>query len=485
LLIAFFSFFVLFLYTSNLAQITISAYSFFRNSMTKNLTVGNPAFLIFTFTMPLLIGNLFQQFYNMADAFIVGRTIGVQALAAVGCTGSMNFLVLGFLMNFAIGLSIITSQRFGAGDTAGVRRSFASSVSLGAILTAVLMVVSLLCVRPLLRFLGTPPEIFDAAYSYIRVIFWGMPATLLFNLCSAAMRAVGDSRTPLVFLIIACVINIILDYVFILGFHTGVEGAAYATIIAQLISGLLCVPVLIMKLPVLRIGRRDLILTVTEAWEHLRVAFPLGFQMSIIAIGSVTVTYTLNRLGYLAVAAFTASQKIDMICNMPLNSFGAAMTTYSAQNFGARKIERVRMGVRQCAIMACSFSIFMGTLYFFFGRHLSAFFLGDELEAVELSYTYLRINGLSYVFLAWLFVSRQTLQGLGRSMITTVAGIMELVMRIFAAIILSVLFGFTGLCFANPLAWLGACIPLTITLALVLKKLERQALAEKKAVLYN
>jgi putative MATE family efflux protein len=453
--------------------------------MTKNLTVGNPAALILSFTMPLLVGNLFQQFYNMADAFIVGRTIGVQALAAVGCTGSMNFLIVGFLMNFATGLSIIMSQRFGAGDMSGVRRSFASSIVLGVTGTAILMVISLLAIRPLLRLLGTPPEIFEAAYAYISIIFWGMPATLLFNLCSVAMRAVGDSRTPLVFLIIACVINIVLDYVFILTFHTGVEGAAYATIIAQVAAGLLCIPVIITKLPFLRIGRADFKLTFQEIWEHLRVGLPMGFQMSIIAIGGVTVTYALNRLGALAVAAFTASQKIDMFCSMPLMSFGAAMTTYAAQNFGARKIERVRLGVKQCAAMACSFSVLMGILYFFFGRYLSAFFLGSEPEAIEMSSTYLRINGVCYAFLAWLMVSRQTLQGLGRSMITTLAGIMELGMRVFAAITLSVFFGFTGICFASPLAWFGACIPLTITLTLVLKKLERQALAGKKAALYT
>jgi putative MATE family efflux protein len=447
--------------------------------------MGNPAALILSFTLPLLIGNLFQQFYNMADAFIVGRTIGVEALAAVGCTGSMNFLLLGFLMNFVMGLSIITSQRFGAGDMAGVRRSFAASISLGVIGTVILMIISLNGIRPLLRLLGTPPEIFDAAYSYINVIFWGMPATLLFNLCSVSMRAVGDSRTPLIFLIIACVINIVLDFAFILGLRTGVEGAAYATIIAQLVSGLLCLPVIAAKLPILRFKAADLRLNFKEAWEHLRVGFPMGFQMSIIAIGGVTVTYALNRLGAIAVAAFTASQKIDMICNMPLMSFGAAMTTYSAQNFGARKIDRLRMGVKQCAIMACSFSVFMGIVYFFFGRYLSAFFLGSEPEAVRLSSTYLRINGMCYIFLAWLLVSRQTLQGLGRSVITTIAGFMEMVMRTFASITLSVFFGFSGLCFASPLAWLGACIPLTITLTLVLKKLERQALAEKKALLYT
>jgi putative MATE family efflux protein len=453
--------------------------------MTKNLTVGNPAVLILSFTLPLIIGNLFQQFYSMADAFIVGRTIGIQALAAVGCTGSFNFLIMGFLMNSAMGTSIITSQRFGAGDLAGVRRSFACSIFLGFLVTLVLMAVSLLSARPLLTLLGTPPEIFDAAYSYIMIIFWGMPATLLFNLCSTAMRAVGDSRTPLVFLVIACVINIFLDYLFILAFHTGVEGAAYATVIAQLVSGILCVPVIFTRLSVLKTGRADFVFKTGELWEHLRVGLPMGFQMSIIAIGGVTVTYALNRLGSLAVAAFTASQKIDMLANMPLQSFGSAMTTYSAQNHGARRMDRIKTGVVQCACMACSYAIVTGVLYFFFGRNLSALFLGAEPEAVNLSHVYLRINGLSYVILAWLFISRQTLQGLGNSLVTTIAGVMELVMRIFAAITLSLFFGFTGICFASPLAWLGAVIPLTIVLVLTLKKLDRRSLAEKRQIRYT
>ncbi|MDR1106375.1 MAG: MATE family efflux transporter, partial [Treponema sp.] len=309
--------------------------------MTKNLTVGNPALLIVSFAAPLFAGNLFQQFYNMADVFIVGRTLGVNALAAVGSTGSMNFLVLGFLINSTQGAAIVTAQRFGAQDLPGVRRSFAASAALGAMTTCVLMFLGIFFCRPFLALLGTPAEIAGAARSYIIVIYWGMPAALLFNLCSSMMRAVGDSRTPLVILAVACVLNIILDYTFILVFHTGVEGAAYATVIAQLVSGLLCFPVMAARFPFFRISRSDLRVTAGELRAHARIAVPMGFQMSIIAAGSVTVTFALNRLGALAVAAFTASQKIDMLVNMPLGSLGAAMATYSAQNYGARKLERI------------------------------------------------------------------------------------------------------------------------------------------------
>lgn len=443
--------------------------------MTKNLTVGNPAILILSFAAPLFAGNLFQQCYNMADTIIVGRTIGVEALAAVGCTGSINFLILGFVIGFTQGASIITSQRFGAGDASGVRRSFAVSILLGVGLTLVLMLISMLSALPLLRLLQTPPEILDGAYSYIVVIYGGIGAAILFNLCSNVMRAMGDSRTPLIFLVIACIINIILDFLFILIFHTGVAGAAYATVIAQLLAGLLCIPVLIKKIPLLRITQEDWRgITGAELLTHIKGALPMGFQMSIIAIGIVTVQFALNQLGISAVAAYTASQKIDQFATMPMASFGAAMTTYAAQNYGARKIDRIRKGLIQCSLMSCAFSFLMGLFYFFAGHHLAALFIGREPETLALAHRYLQINGSFYLFLACLFIFRQTLQGLGNSLVPTIAGIMELLMRTFAAIILSAHFGFIGICFAGPLAYIGACIPLTSAIIFTIKKLLRK-----------
>jgi putative MATE family efflux protein len=448
--------------------------------MTKNLTVGNPALLIVSFTLPLLIGNLFQQFYNMADTFIVGRTIGVSALAAVGCTGSINFLVLGFVLGFTSGTSIITAQRFGAGDTQGVRRSFATGVWLGIIMTLILTAGSVVFTRPLLILLRTPQEIFRDAYAYIIVIFWGTAAMVLFNLLSNIIRAVGDSRTPLVFLVIACIINIILDYVFILVFHTGVEGAAYATVIAQLVSGLCCIYFVRKKLPIFRLSREDWKVSMGDIRAQLRVALPMGFQMSIIAIGVVILQFALNKLGTVAVAAFTAAQKIDTVATFPLSSFGVAMATYTAQNYGARKIDRIRKGLIQCTAISGTFSILVGILFVFTGRHLASVFIGADAEAVSLAHVYLRVNGSCYIILALLFIFRQTLQGLGDSLVPTIAGIMELVMRTFAAIILPGFLGFTGVCIASPLAWLGSCVPLTIALVFTTKRLLRESLAEQK-----
>jgi Na+-driven multidrug efflux pump len=283
--------------------------------------------------------------------------------------------------------------------------------------------------------------------------------------------------------VVACLINVVLDYVFILVFHTGVEGAAYATVIAQLLSGLACIPVIMKKLPILRITKDDWKhVGAYEVIAHLKLALPVGFQMSIIAIGAVTVTFALNALGTTAVAAFTAGQKIDMLATMPLQSFGSAMTTYAAQNFGARKLDRIKQGVIQCAIMSGGFSLVMGVVFFFTGQHLAGIFLNGEVEAVAMTHTYLKINGSLYLILSLLFNFRQALQGLGNSAIPTLAGIMELVMRTFAAIILSAMFGFSGICFASPLAWIGAMIPLTIALVVTLRKLSKSGIDKKRLI---
>jgi putative MATE family efflux protein len=450
--------------------------------MTKNLTVGSPAPLILSFAVPLFIGNIFQQFYNMADTFIVGRTIGVTALAAVGSTGSLNFLILGFMIGFTQGAAIITSQRFGAGDERGIRKSFAATVAISTGMTLALMLVSVLSARPLLALLRTPAEIADDAYRYIIIIFWGIPSAALFNLLSNTMRAVGDSHTPLLFLVLACVINIILDLVFILVLGMGVEGAAYATVIAQLVSGLLCIAVIAKRLPILAITGAERRLDVKELVAHLHLAVPMGFQLSIIAIGTVAVSYALNLLGTRAVAAFTAAVKIDQAASMVLQSFGAAMTVYAAQNYGARKIDRIRKGLVQCALMSGSYAVCIGLVFLFFGRPLAAIFLGPGSgEVLSMAHRYLLITGVFYIFLSALFVLRQTLQGLGDSVTPTIAGIMELVMRTFAAIILGKYWGFTGICFANSLAWIGALIPLSIAVAGTMRRLNRAGLARRTA----
>lgn len=443
------------------------------------MTFGPPWHLIISFSVPLIIGNMFQQLYNMADSFIVSRTIGTAALAAVGSTGSLNFFILGFIIGFTNGAAIITAQRFGAGDEAGIRRSFACGILLSGIITIVLMALSISFLKPLLRLLNTPEEIFGGAWSYMVTLLWGMPAITLFNICSNTMRSVGDSRTPLCFLVVACVINIILDYLFILAFGMGVFGAGLATVLAQLIAGLLCIPAIYMRIKTLRITREDWKISGKEIWQTIRIALPVGFQWSIIAIGALAVTFSINSLGTLSIAAFTTGNRIDQLAGMPLSSLGQAMTTYSAQNYGAKKWQRIRKGVFQGSLIALIFAAVMGAVFVAAGRNFGALFLKGDKTAIELTHTYLMIQGLFFIFLSQLFVYRQTLVGLGNSLIPTLAGIMELVMRTLAALLLSIPFGFIGICFAGPLAWLGALVPLTSSLILTLEKLKRLELRKR------
>ncbi|MDC7290422.1 MATE family efflux transporter [Blautia schinkii] len=440
--------------------------------MAKSMTSGKPAKLILLFALPLIVGNVFQQFYSMADTIIVGRTIGVNALAAVGCTGSISFFVLGFVMGFTSGLAIITAQRFGAQDEEGIKTSFATSLLLGAAVSVLLTVAAIFLARPFLEILQTPPEIIDDAAAYITIIFWGIPASLLFNLASNMMRALGDSRTPLFFLIFTCCVNIALDFAFILVFHMGVAGAGVATILSQLLSGVLCMIYIMKKVPLLWVRKEHFRAGKQEIVRHLNIAFPMAFQMSIIAIGALILQFALNGLGAVSVAAYTAAQKIDSIATMPINSLGAAMSTYSAQNYGANKVERIRKGVFQCILMSVSFSIIMGLVNIFAGSKLAAIFVGSgETEVLSLARTYLSINGTFYFILALLFIYRFTLQGLGKGLVPTIAGVMELVMRTASALLLVKTFGFAGACMANPLAWLGALVPLAVAYYMIMHKM--------------
>lgn len=440
--------------------------------MTKDLTKGSPTKLILMFTLPLLIGNIFQQLYNMADTLIVGRTIGADALAAVGCTGSIMFFIIGFAMGMTSGLSIVVAQRFGAGDEAGVRRSFATGIIIAGGVTAVLTVFSVLLARPVLELMQTPAKIIDDAYSYIVVIYAGIAAAVFFNFLSNALRALGDSRTPLIFLVIASLLNIGLDFVFILSCSMGVAGAAFATVISQAAAGFLCMAYIIKKFPILRIRREDWRQSKEQLLLHIKLAIPMGFQSSIIAIGTITVQVALNTLGTTAVTAYTAASKIDNLMTMPSMSFGIAMATYTAQNFGANLIGRIKTGVRQCCLIAGGISVFLSIVNICAGKYLVMAFVGESApEVVSLAQVMLTINGICYVFLALLFIFRNTLQGLGKSFIPTLSGVLELVVRIFAAIVLTAFWGFTGACLANSMAWISAMALLAIGYFVVTRRL--------------
>ena len=443
--------------------------------MAKDMTSGKPIKLIWNFTIPLLIGNLFQQLYNMADTFIVGRTIGVHALASVGSTGSIIFLILGFANGLSAGLAIPLAQRYGAKNYSGVKRSFYVSILISAMVAILLTILSMLFCRQILEIMQTPVEIIDGAYDYLMVIFAGIFSSIAFNLLSNIFRSIGDAKTPLYFLVIACIMNIILDVVFIAGFGMGVEGAGYATVLSQIFSALACILYIWKKIPILRLNSKDFVAESSDVKEHVRISFPMAFQSSIIAIGAIIIQITLNQLGATAVAAYTAAQKIDQVAILPMMSFGVTMATFVAQNYGAKKYDRIWRGVRDCIKLSLTFAISVGIILNVFSPIFIRAFVGvGHEEVVELGAIYFITNGTMYSLLSLLFIYRYTLQGVGKTFTPTVAGIMELCMRAFAAVVLSNLYGYTGATMANPLAWLGSLIPLMIAYYLFKNKFPKE-----------
>lgn len=445
----------------------------------KTLTKGNPIKLILLFAVPLLIGNLFQQLYSLSDTIIVGQTLGVDALAAVGSTGSIQFLIIGFAQGLTAGLSILTAQYFGAGDYQKVRQSFVTSIVITVIVTVLLTIFSLTFVGKILDLMQTPAEIKNDAQTFISVIFASMVVLMAYNLLSNIIRALGDSKTPLYFLIFATIVNVILELLFLLVFHWGIAGAGFATVLAQGVSVVLCIVYIVRKLPLLQIEWKDFkTITKESLGKHLYVGLPMAFQMSIIAIGSVLLQSALNGLGTTAVAASTAGGKIDQLATLPLMSFGVAMATFTAQNYGAKKYGRILQGVRQTIIVSIAVAIIGAVLIIIFGKQLVTLFVGNQAPAVlKLSQTYFNITCTFYWVLGILFVIRYTLQGLGQSIVPTLAGIAELVMRSSAALFLAKALGYAGACCANPMAWAGSCfvlIPSYVKSYKMLKQREKE-----------
>ena len=432
--------------------------------MYKDMTKGNPLKLIVMFSIPLILGNLFQQMYQMADTFIVSKTIGVEAFAAVGATGSINGLILGLAIGLTAGLSVLTAQRFGTKDETKIRQNLAASVIISGTMSLILTVVAVLFTRQILEFMNTPAELIEHAHSYLIVLFSGIGAAVMFNLISNILRSIGNSRAPLVFLIITSILNITLDLAFILLFDMGVAGAALATVISQFVSSVIGLVYIKKNVPILRIHKEDWAAGFKQIKEHSAIAFPMGFQSSIIAIGSIAIQMTLNSLGPEAVAATTAAQKIDGIATLPLVSFGITMATFAAQNYGAGQVDRVWQGVRTTLKVVLTYSAVIGLVLVFFGRPLAALFVGSgNTEILGLSHLYFATNAPFYFLLAMLFIYRYTLQGLGKSTAPTMAGIMELFSRVGAALLLSNSLGFAGVTLSNPLAWLAALVPLTFS----------------------
>ena len=441
--------------------------------MVRDMTKGSPLKLIFAFFFPVLLGNLFQQVYSMADSMIVGRFVGVEAFASISATGSLNFLIVGFLLGMCSGLAIPIAQSFGAGDLKKMRRYFANAILLGAVISLLMSVVTVLLCRNILQWLGTPANIIDYSYSYIVVIFGGMSATMLYNLASGVLRAVGDTRTPLVFLVISCFVNILLDLLFVVVFKWGVSGAAWATILSQALSGILCTFVIFTRYDSLRIRKDEWGFDPACARRLFGMGLPMGLQFSITAIGSIILQTAVNTLGSDAIAAIGAGVKVQFLFTCPLETIGVTMATYAGQNLGAQRIDRIRTGVRQSFIIMCVYCLLALVAQRIFGISIAKLFIGEASDVIIANTTqYLNMICIFFIPLLGVLVFRNALQGMGFSRIAMFAGLFEMVARAAVAFLLVGPFGYSGAIMANPAAWLSANLLLIPTYIISIRKLE-------------
>ncbi|MGN1480939.1 MATE family efflux transporter [Porcipelethomonas sp.] len=456
-------------------------------SMTKEMTAGKPYKLILSFAWPLILGNVFQQLYNMVDTIIVGKYVGVNALAAVGSTGAINFLVIGFALGICSGFSIMISQSFGAGNYSEMRKYVANSVYLSAAAAVILTVSTMLLTGPILKITNTPDEIYDEAYHYIIVIFAGISATIFYNMLAGILRALGDSKSPLIFLGISSVLNIILDLTLIIVFRMGVFGAALATVVAQGISAVLCLIYIIKKFDILKFEKSELRFDTVLSGKLISVGVPMALQFSITAIGTIILQAAVNSLGTSSVAAVTAASKIQTVVTGPMESMGIAMATYCGQNKGAGKYERIRTGIKQSVLMSVGYCIAACVAVAVLGGAMTSMFIDKKstdpaelAKIIELSKYYLILNGVFYPALGILFILRNSLQGMGYSFLPMMAGVSELAARSLVVFLFISSFGYTAACLASPVAWIFADVLLVITYAVKMRSMKNEAVFQKK-----
>lgn len=439
--------------------------------MERDMTVGKPARIILNFTIPIFIGNIFQQLYSMVDTVIVGKFVGNEALAAVGACGTLMFLILGFLLGLTAGFTVITAQHYGAGNMRAVRQSVASATVLAAVVSVLLTVVSMVMMRHVLNWMNTPSDMYGEAYGYIMVICGGITAQVLYNLLAGILRAVGDSKRPLYFLILAVILNIVLDLVFIIVFRMGAAGAAYATVISQGVSGLLCLAYIVKRMPELHPHREDWKVNKSLAKWQLKIGIPMALQFSITAVGTIIVQSALNMLGSVAVAGFAAANKIEQIVTQAYVAIGTTMATYCAQNTGARKIERVRAGFRSATWIGIAYAVVTGIIVIAAGKYMTVLFVSDNVgQITEYVDIYLKCVGISFVPLVFVNVYRNGLQGMGFGVLPMLAGVAELVGRSAAAITASRFGSYAGICLASPAAWLLAGLLLIAMYFFIMKR---------------
>ena len=441
----------------------------------KDMTVGSPMKIILDFTIPVFIGNVFQQIYSMVDTIIVGKFVGTQALAAVGATGTINFLILGFLAGLTAGFTVLTAQKFGAGDMAAMRKTVGSAAVLSLLVSVIMTAVSMLGMGWLLNFMNTPEDIFSDAYHYIMIICAGIFTQVLYNLLSSILRALGNSKTPLYFLMISAGLNIVLDLVLVIQFHMGVCGAAYATVISQGTSGILCLIYIIRRVPLLHLNREDFCLDGRISGNQLRIGLPMALQYSITAIGTMMVQSSLNMLGSIAVAAFTAATKIENLFTQAYVAQGVTMATYCAQNMGAGKIDRIKKGFRTADILGFLYAIGAGIVITTVGKYMTYLFLSEDVSQVIGNVDiFLKCVGIFFIPLAVVNIYRNGIQGMGYGILPMMAGVAELIGRGVTAVIAGHYKSYLGTCLASPVAWVLASALLLVMYGRIIKNLEKR-----------
>lgn len=443
--------------------------------MTNDMTNGSPLKIFIFFSIPLLIGNVFQQLYSMVDTIIVGRFVGLDALAAVGSTGSMFFLVNGMILGLTSGFGVLVSQKFGAKDELGVKKAVASNIILTLISTLLMTVVALIVKNPLLRMMNTPENIFDNANAYITIIFVGLITQALYNMAAGILRALGDSKTPLYFLIISSILNVILDLIFIINFKMGVSGAAYATNIAQGFSAVLCLTYSYKRFQVLRLKKEDFKVESHYYTKHLKIGVPMGLQFSVTAIGIIIVQSAINVFGSIVIASYTASSKVLQLVMQPSISFGVTIATYAGQNLGAGRFDRIKNGMKIMNKVSIVTSLIAGAILILLGKYFVTLFMEDPTpEIFSYAQQVFNYSAVFFIPLGFIFVYRNVLQGMGESFVPMMAGVYELVARSIVAFTLPKFIGFTGICLSDPVAWIAAAVPLMIAYYRKMKKIENK-----------
>lgn len=438
---------------------------------TKTLTEGTPWKQILLFSIPIFWGNIFQLLYSLVDTKIVGSTLGTEALAAVGSVSTLHTLMTGFLNGLTLGFSLITAMCFGADNMKRLKKSFAMTMELGVMTTTVLVVALMLVLQPLLHLLNVPEEQFAMSYAYISVLIVGLFATVLYNLCANTLRAIGDSLTPLLFLILATVSNIGLDYLFILAFHMGVQGAAYATVLAQLISVVLCFIRIFRKFPVLHLQKSDFRPEKELIVEMYKSGLSMGLMSCLVSIGTIMLQSAINTFGTTVIVAHTAARKVFEIMSLPMSVLGSAMATYCGQNYGAKRFDRIRQGIRASLLIAAIWSVAVFIICHTVEGALIRFVASTtDAEVIYWGSMYLKVDMSFIVVCGVIVILRNSMQGFGDRVIPVFSSCIELAGKIIFAFVFAPMFAYWGIIWAEPVVWIAMVIPLIVKVVHTLKK---------------